>query len=195
MGERRLKGIESPERLSLVYPKNLSGRYIHLAGSRTSSSSLLMFEPTQALLALGQIKQLGYLCLRLEALTNRRCFPGIYPADPLSRIVHEDMPTSRSEPVPSSDRSLLVQRFVTRMPELLAVDAREDATDAELVPILSQLTTRIRNAVNTLTVEYVRQTLGGPEAQRALQMLLTDLDSRAASPLFSASAVGGSVEE
>lgn len=187
MGERRLRGIESPERLSLVYPKSLSERYSHLAGSRTSSGSLLMFEPTQALLALGQVKELGYLCLRLEALTNRRCFPGISPADPpsLSRHLQQETPTSLSGPVSCSDRSHLVQRSVHRMPELLAIDAREDATDAELVPILTQLITRIRNAVNYLTIEYARQALGGPEAQRALQMLLADLDPGVASPLSS----------
>ncbi|WFD18608.1 adenylate cyclase [Malassezia caprae] len=191
-GERRLRGIESPERLSLVYPKSLSERYSHLAGSRTSTGSLLIFEPTQALLALGQIKQLGYLCLRLEALSNRRCFPGIAPADPLSRHVQQEIPTSNLGPVPCSDRSLLVQRCIHRMPELLAIEAREDATDAELVPILSQLITRIRNAVSSLTVDYARQAMGGLEAQRALQMLLADLDPGTASPLSSTSS--GSVE-
>lgn len=188
LGERRLKGIESPERLSLVYPKSLSGRYSHLAGSRTSSGALLMFEPTQALLALHQVKQLGYLCLRLEALTNRRCFPGINPVDAFSRFVQEDLPAAENA---SLERSAIVQRVVARMPELLAVESREDATDAELFPILNQIITRIRNAVSALTVDYARQSFGSPDSQRALQMLLTDLDGGAASPWSSSTVARG----
>lgn len=175
MGVRRLKGIETPEALSLVYPKLLAKRYQHLAGARRSSDSLQMYEPTQEVLSLGQIKQLGFLCLRLEALSNQRCFPGISPHDPWYEIesASKNQPTA---PVPGAKRCEIVERLVERAPELLIIASREDATDTELIPVLMQLITRIRNAVNSIALRLVQQSRGTPAEARALQLLLADLD-------------------
>ncbi len=42
-------------------------------------------------------------------------------------------------------------------PELLIYSIRDDATDEELAGILDQLTTRIQNAVSSLTLNVLRE--------------------------------------
>lgn len=172
MGQRRLKGIEAPEHLSIVYPKMLAGRYTHLAGARRSSGLFQMYEPTKELLALTQVKQLGYVCLRLESLSNARCFPGIDPRDPWSDAVYEGRHRP-SQPVPSAQRSALVQSCVERAPEMLIIASREDATDAELFPILRQLVTRIRNSIHTITLQYAKR---APDTSQVLELLFRGLE-------------------
>ena len=175
VGERRLKGIEAPEHLSLVYPKMLAARYTHLSGARRSSGLFQMYEPTQELLALAQVKQLGYLCLRLESLSNQRCFPGIDPNDPWSNAVYEGR-RKPTQPVPSSHRNALVESCIAQTPDMLIVASREDATDAELFPILRQLITRIRNSIHTIALDFARNSMHTPQAQQALSILFDALD-------------------
>ena len=177
MGERRLRGIEVPEFLSLVYPKMLSARYSHLAGARSAGTLLQMYEPTRELLAFGQVKQIGLLCLRLEALSNGSCFPGIDPNRPLGDMGDSDgshnvwpyAPHSQ----PPTDRNWLVEKCVLRFPELLILVAREEATDNELVHILAQLVTRIQNAALVIAMEHVRRRLSGPQAYEAVETLIS----------------------
>ncbi|KAL4402878.1 cysteinyl-tRNA synthetase [Malassezia pachydermatis] len=177
MGERRLKGIETPEKLFLLHPKLLAGRYAHLAGVRRGGETLQVYEPTRELVELNQIKQLGYLCMRLESLTNNKCFPGIDPNDPWSELVAKDLKLPRTRvPVPAEERTALVERVVHEAPDLCIMADREDATDAELVPVLIQLITRIRNSVRSLALDFARQSIGGPHADEAMKLLFDDMD-------------------
>ena len=72
MGEHKLKGIEAPEPLSLIWPSELAGR-LHLdEGAEVSkatadASSRVPFSITQ-------MKELAMLCIRLETLTSGRVF-------------------------------------------------------------------------------------------------------------------------
>ncbi|WFD39511.1 adenylate cyclase [Malassezia japonica] len=171
MGERRLKGIEIPEHLSLVYPKQLSGRYRHLPGVRPSDTKLQIYEPTMELLELDQVKQIGLLCLRLEALSTGMCFPGIDPLDPERSDLHDIVRGhGHTAPPPHADRSKVVERCLTRYPELLIIATREEATDTELMHILAQLVTRIHNSISTLAMQHVRAAL--PEELQNLGQLL-----------------------
>ncbi|KAK0553649.1 cysteinyl-tRNA synthetase [Tilletia horrida] len=73
VGERKLKGLENPELLYQVFPTALAGRL----EAKADAPALQVFEPTVQLLNTDEIKQLGLLCLRLEALSSGRVFPGI----------------------------------------------------------------------------------------------------------------------
>ena len=136
-----------------------------------------MYEPTRELLAFGQVKQIGLLCLRLEALSNGSCFPGIDPNRPLGDMGDSDgshnvwpyAPHSQ----PPTDRNWLVEKCVLRFPELLILVAREEATDNELVHILAQLVTRIQNAALVIAMEHVRRRLSGPQAYEAVETLIS----------------------
>ncbi|KAE8225244.1 hypothetical protein CF319_g1992 [Tilletia indica] len=73
VGERKLKGLETPEMLYMVYPTALAGRM----EEKPDAPAPQVFEPTIQLLNIDEVKQLGLLCLRLEALSAGHVFPGI----------------------------------------------------------------------------------------------------------------------
>ncbi|KAJ1024548.1 hypothetical protein NDA13_004479 [Ustilago tritici] len=81
LGERRLKGLETPEMLWLVYPKQLAGR---LEQAKTDDAqdapTAQVYEPTVQLLDIEDVKQVGMLCLRVEYLSNSTVCPGIFAA-------------------------------------------------------------------------------------------------------------------
>ncbi|KAK0535094.1 cysteinyl-tRNA synthetase [Tilletia horrida] len=73
VGERKMKGLETPEMLYLVFPTALAGRL----EAKPDAPAPQVFEPTVQLLNVDEVKQLGALCLRLEALSAGHVFPGI----------------------------------------------------------------------------------------------------------------------
>jgi adenylate cyclase len=198
VGERRLKGLETPEMLELVYPKQLSGRL----AAKPDAPAPQVFEPMIQLLDINEIKQLGMLCLRLEALSNGELFPGVeeaivsaanaggtamsitgsslgapLPGSGLTTpnnglvpgaslggpapgsaaaelvVAMEQRPMSSLQPVPA--RRKAVEMHLALRPELLIYAIRDDAPDAELAGILQQLTSRIVNALSTLTLRHL----------------------------------------
>ncbi|WFD44892.1 adenylate cyclase [Malassezia psittaci] len=161
VGERRLKGIECPEHLSLVYPKQLSGRHRIWSSGRTTHPTLLFFEPTEHLLDIEQVKVLGILCLRLEALSGGACLPGLNVGESmLSTSVFQ------SKLLPShADRNHVVERLLVSHPELLIIASREEATDAELMHMFVQLVTRICNATATLSNKFAQANMPQELAQ------------------------------
>lgn len=178
VGERRLKGLETPETLHLVYPKQLAGRL----ATREDAPAPQVFEPTPSLLDIDDIKALGMICLRLEALSNCQLFPGVLAgddtgdaegddarseaaasqrADEIASVTHSlatstldaaRRPQALVQPVAS--RMKAVEKYVALKPELLIVSIRDDAPDDELATLLEQLVVRIRNAMTTLTVRH-----------------------------------------
>ncbi|WFD00834.1 adenylate cyclase [Malassezia yamatoensis] len=165
VGERRLKGIECPEHLSLVYPKQLSGRYRIWPGGRINHPTLLFFEPTEHLLDIEQVKLLGILCLRLEALSGGVCLPGLDVGEStLSTSVFQ----SEQLP-PHTERNRVVERLLVSHPELLIIASREEATDTELMHVFVQLVTRICNAIATLTIKFAQANM--PQELAQLQQL------------------------
>lgn len=157
VGERRLKGIEIPERLSLVYPKQLSGRYRFMSHARAHDATLLMYEPTRHVLDIEQVKQLGIVCLRLEALSSGVCLPTVDIPEP-----SEGHSLMQMRSVPShAERNRIVEQLIARNPELLIIAVREEATDAELMHVFLQLVTRICNSITALGVQHVYSALHG----------------------------------
>ncbi|CAO1626840.1 unnamed protein product [Sympodiomycopsis kandeliae] len=158
VGERRLKGLETPELLHLVYPRNLANRL----ATRSDAPAPQMFEPTPSLLDIEEMKTLGMICLRLESLSNAQLFPGIFETagDEASSAVEgpstssEALMTPRIASIPH--RGKTVSKYLAMKPELLIMAIRDDAPDDELANTLEQLVVRICNA---LTVIMIRQQL------------------------------------
>ncbi|CAG8610705.1 1519_t:CDS:10, partial [Funneliformis mosseae] len=68
IGEKKLKGLENPEELSLVYPSALKGR---MEEDQAKVRFSKIYEPPATqILNPAIIKALGYLCLRLERLSS-----------------------------------------------------------------------------------------------------------------------------
>lgn len=65
VGEVKLKGLELPEQLSLIYPGHLAARYdLRVPDPDASGSNV----------SVSQIRQLGLICIRLESLVTWRIF-------------------------------------------------------------------------------------------------------------------------
>lgn len=169
LGERRLKGLETPEMLWLVYPKQLAGR---LEQAKTDDApdapTAQVYEPTVQLLDIEDVKQVGMLCLRLEYLSNSTVCPGIFAAKDEADRSQPSTPLDDNGRNPIDGHGTAVpllshqarrkgvEAMLTMHPELLIYSIRDDATDEELAGILDQLTTRIQNAVSSLMLNMLR---------------------------------------
>ena len=72
VGEVKLKGLELPEQLSLIYPGHLVARHNlrETVEDPDASGSRVQF-------SVSQIRQLGLVCIRLESLATLRIFKEI----------------------------------------------------------------------------------------------------------------------
>ncbi|KAJ6616665.1 hypothetical protein B0H10DRAFT_1948982 [Mycena sp. CBHHK59/15] len=134
VGEVRLKGLEVPEILSLVFPGKLTGRK-DLDDSAVdptgSSGSRVQFSVTQ-------MRELAMLCLRLEMSTSQRVFRP-FPERKGSLQGGE-------EPLDDDEPSI----FLHGDPNVLLPPMTDKLTDADLMMILYSLMVRIENAENAL---------------------------------------------
>lgn len=137
-GEVKLKGLEVPEALSLVYPAGLEKRQdLEESGPAPSTfTSKVQF-------SIEQMRQLGLLCLRLEALSSSRIF----------RALPQRKGSTAKESIaqaPDDD----VGRPMNIMygdPAILLPPIHDQLTDMELMAILDSLAVRIDNALASLT--------------------------------------------
>lgn len=69
IGERRLKGLETPELISLIYPRALAGRLNGYGASLGGADGKMdeVYEPTPRMIDVDHIRQLAVLVMRLEA--------------------------------------------------------------------------------------------------------------------------------
>ena len=136
VGEKRMKGLEIPEFLSLVYPNDLAGRLelkeSSVSGNGPEDGSRVQFSE-------GQMKKLAQLCLRLETLSSNRVFR------PLSE--------RKSGPLDADATETMI---MYADPDLL-VPSLKNRSDQELTYLLDSLSVRIDNALSTL---LLRRTMG-----------------------------------
>ncbi|GJE90159.1 adenylate cyclase-like protein [Phanerochaete sordida] len=174
IGEVKLKGLEAPESISLVYPQELAGRH-DLEGPRMDSAS-----NSRVSFSSEQMKELALLCVRLETLTTSRVFKPL-PVRKGSVAKTEDEARQNPNPV-----------FVYGNPAVL-LPAVEKASDPELTLLLDSMATRIENAIASLTLRHIvalNSSDGGDVAARragagfdvrALQQLLALLTAPSSS--------------
>ncbi|KAL1918835.1 uncharacterized protein VTP21DRAFT_2857 [Calcarisporiella thermophila] len=136
LGERKLKGLETPEDVTLVYPRALSGRVKRVIGeNRVSAQGLVESDSFKAscINLFGQakaplvdpelVRTLGYLCLRLERVTA-------------------------GNPSKSSPRHDYMGRMMT-------AHIKEEAKEEDLLRILENLIGRVENITSTLYLAKV----------------------------------------
>ncbi|CAG8449863.1 13101_t:CDS:10 [Dentiscutata heterogama] len=130
LGEKKLKGLENAEILSLVYPVKLKGRMDEDQKMKVRNSIKVpeKYEhiATTQLVDPSCVRTLGYLCLRLERVVS-------------GNVSHR---TSRSSKI-------------DHMAGLLTFHVKDNADDEELMKIMESLITRIENAISTLYLNKV----------------------------------------
>jgi len=134
VGEVKLKGLEVPEMLSLVFPSNLIGRkdLDDTAVDPTGTSG------SRVQFSVAQMRELAMLCLRLEMSTSGRVFRP-FPERKGSLQGPE-------EPLDADEPSI----FLHGDPNVLLPPMPDKMTDADLMLILYSLMARIENAENAL---------------------------------------------
>ena len=136
VGKRELKGLEVPELLSLVFPKELEGRRNM---EQYEAMSALTLNPKVRFTA-EQVRALGVLCLRFESLTASRVFNPLFDRGGSVSGVPDD-----------AGQGGLV-RFAGNPNHLLP--PFEKLTDDELLSALGSFTVRIENAVKVLLLQH-----------------------------------------
>jgi adenylate cyclase len=137
-GEVKLKGLEVPEKLSLIYPGELTGRHgLENLSGESASGSRVQF-------SVEQMRELAMLCIRLETLTSSRVF--------------RPLPTRKSSTVKAEDEKRLDPNpvFLYGNPDVLLPNMQK-ASDAELALLLDSLSSRIENALAALTMKQIAQ--------------------------------------
>ncbi|KAG9081083.1 cysteinyl-tRNA synthetase [Ceratobasidium sp. 370] len=132
VGERRLKGLEVPELLSSILPRSLVGRWKLSQPSNTPAAA------SRVQFSVEQIRQLGTLCARLEALSSGRVFRDI------------SLRRNPSAPNLSQREEAVESPIMYANPALLMPDIRKDASDEDLLMILDSLSLRIENALGNV---------------------------------------------
>ncbi|CAG8559327.1 8736_t:CDS:2, partial [Acaulospora morrowiae] len=131
IGERKLKGLENAEVLSLVYPEKLKGRLKEDEIKARNSIVAEVIEPTHPQsLDPSHIRRLGYLCLRLERISS-------------GNVGQRPSRNSRTD-------------YLTG---LLTFHVKDNAGDEELERIFESLITRIENAISTLRLKKYEKVL------------------------------------
>lgn len=130
VGQVKLKGLEVPETLSLIYPRDLAGRRNLVQSAKADANP----SASRVQFSVNQMRELAMLCVRLEMLSTGR---------PL-RSVASDSAAGASA---ASDSSSL-HNFDPKA--LLPV--MDKASDADLTFLLDSLATRIENAVTRMTL-------------------------------------------
>ncbi|KAG1871333.1 hypothetical protein DFJ58DRAFT_904002 [Suillus subalutaceus] len=140
-GEVKLKGLEIPEIVSLVYPAALLGRQdLDASGSHLSTST----STARVQLSIAQVRDLAMLCLRIEALTSGR----IFRPCPEQKEWVPDIPLE-----PPSDEDVLESSVMYGDPNLLLPPMNEKTSDLEIMMHLDSLSLRLENAVACLALK------------------------------------------
>jgi adenylate cyclase len=160
VGEVKLKGLEVPENLSIVYPSHLAGRKdLDEADSVPSASG------SRVQFSVDQIRELAMLCVRLETLTTGRIFRPL--SERKRSAPREGAKNMRPPPIQIDDLQEEEQEsiYVYGDANLLFPTLSETASDADLMMVLESLSIRIMNVVPALCLKAAPDAdSGGGEA-------------------------------
>lgn len=182
VGERKLKGIETPEALTLIWPKELEGRRNLMHDQDEEEVSAAAADANSRVpFSIAQMKQLALLCIRLETLTSNRVFksasaqrqPGSLQAGPpaIAVVAEENegtidivpgvsgivQPNGPLRPPAPEEVAVEDSIYLTANPDMLMPPIKEGVSDDYLMLLLDSLSLRIENALASL---YLKQ-LGG----------------------------------
>ncbi|KIJ18515.1 hypothetical protein PAXINDRAFT_70600 [Paxillus involutus ATCC 200175] len=133
VGEIKLKGLEIPEMVSLIYPGCISGRQdLDANGGPSSVSAKIQW-------SIAQVKELGMLCLRFEALASSRIFR-----------THLGRKESTQE---LSVEEHYESSYMYADPNLLLPPMHDKMAELEILMVLDSLLTRLENAASSLAAK------------------------------------------
>lgn len=146
VGEIKLKGLEIPEMVSLIYPGSVAGRHdIDLTGGSASASTM-----GPAKVQIGQVRELAVLCLRFEALASGRVFR------PYPKRKESIASQSSHLPPPPGSELLEDERFepcyMYGDPDQLLPPMHDKMGELEIMMVLDSLLTRLENAASAMTM-------------------------------------------
>ena len=144
-GEFKLKGIEHSEILNSIYPRGLEGR--HTLKESPASPGL---STSRVRFSVPQMKELGLLCLRIEALSTGRVFKheNLRRAEDGAEV---EMEVGEEE----EDEDRGTSAIFYGNPDLLLPPITEASSDADLSVVLDSLSLRICNAICVLHQRFV----------------------------------------
>ncbi|KAF5387303.1 hypothetical protein D9757_005752 [Collybiopsis confluens] len=131
VGEVKLKGLELPEQLSLIYPGHLVARHNLLETAEDPDSS-----GSRVKLSVSQLRQLGMICIRLESLATCRIFREMGERKGSMQSVDNDNDEEEDPLYIHGDPNLL-------LPPL----DEKTSSDRDMSLVLDALSGRIENAV------------------------------------------------
>lgn len=138
-----LPGLESPERISLVYPTPIAGR-INFTATKPDIKAATIFEPKAGLINVDEVRQLASLCLRLEALSAGQANNAVsspQPNGPVGATGGQSLVRQSSNQVVDNR----ISRYSVRNTDLLLPSIGPERTDDELLQILDSRESSLPN--------------------------------------------------
>lgn len=152
VGEKKLKGLEVPEFVSAIYPFGLEAR--HDLGTEDPG-------PASVYLNVAHVREMGMLCLRLEALASGRIFkPSITTRD-------SDMAIDLEEDSEEEDSDVWKDLEVD--PENVLPPMTSRWTDHDLLMTLDSFTCRIQNTLSTIIKIFEADKINAPHVMALLE--------------------------
>ena len=163
MGEVKLKGLEIPETVSLIYPGSVAGRQdIDLTGGSASASVL---PPAKVQWSIGQVRELAVLCLRFEALASGRVFRP-YPKR------KESIASQSSHPPPPrsdfSEEERFEPSYMYGDPDQLLPPMHDKMGELEIMMVMDSLLTRLENATSAMTMAVMMERMDAMQVRGGL---------------------------
>ncbi|GAA6032485.1 hypothetical protein JCM8097_004783 [Rhodosporidiobolus ruineniae] len=157
LGERKLKGLESAELISLLWPTALKERVVPPDGAKgaadVAKKTEVIQDTTPQLLDVNTIKALGKVVQRLEAAAGLIVHGlGEESVSPLLTSSEANLAARPSTP---AQAAALAKRKTLIHPTTLAFPVRADATDDELAALLESYLTRVENCLSTLVLHQL----------------------------------------
>ncbi|KAF8649130.1 hypothetical protein AX16_005993 [Volvariella volvacea WC 439] len=165
VGDIKLKGLEHPEYLSSIYSKKLVGRLSPVRQTRPS-------EPSTAI-SVDDIRQLGILCLRLEALASGRVYRVV---NGRKRSAVTDEATKAAISGQDKEKE---QEFFIEGDDRTLLPPMENISDQDLVMILDSFCVRIQNTLHHIGLRFgeVEQRKSDMISRDSLFSILKQLDN------------------
>jgi len=153
VGERKLKGLEVPEFVSAIYPSGLEARH-----------DLGVEEVTPArYLNVTHMREIGMLCLRLEALASGRILK------PSLTLKDMDITLEESEEEDQDHNGKGRWQELRVDPENVLPPMTTKWTDYELLMTLDSFTCRIQNALQSIIKRFMAGRINAPNVLAKLE--------------------------
>jgi adenylate cyclase len=166
VGERKLKGLEVPEVLSAIYPSGLEARHDLGAAEEVV--------PASVYLNVAHVRELGMLCLRLEALSSGRIFkPSLTLRDSERAITLE----GRGGEGDGDEEWYGIWGDLEVDPENVLPPMTTRWTDHDLLMTLDSFACRIQNALQNIIKRFMADRIDAPNVLAALEHAGVDKDA------------------